>query len=127
MVELLVSLLGAILAAALTVMVMWPMQDLPDEALTIAPVIAGTIGGAIGFLLVWATRQTSREPTIATRPTVKSRSMQIVGANCAMCDERVMFIADAHLCERCGKVFCRDCEPNLPCSSCQTPSAGSVD
>ena len=124
--HLLLMLFGAMVAAGFAFIGLWPL-DLPEMVLYVTCTIFGTLGGAGGLAVGVIFKLLTRGPTKADQQRHIVRPVQVVGQNCAVCDERIMFVADGHCCQQCGKAYCRNCEPLCTCSACaRIAHAGSA-
>lgn len=90
----------------------------PEVRFTLS-ISGAVLGCAAGYLIAWRRKTVER---LTRRPQTQPKrtfSRQVVGGRCAECDERILFIADAHICPDCQRILCKRCAPELPCGECE--------
>lgn len=94
-------------------------QRLPNpSALTIVffSMVGGACGTLFGYVFAWLAVGPQKK---APNSPFSSNPRQIAGAKCQRCQQRILVVTDGHFCLKCHRVFCKVCEPDVPCSECR--------
>ena len=96
--------------------------DWTTEIKFLVSVFGSIAGGVVGFAIAWYFKNEEQMFTEVKKQAkfLETVKPQIVGKNCVSCSTRVMFETDAHFCDGCRRIFCKQCEPMIPCISCSS-------
>lgn len=119
-----VELLVIVIAMAFGGILFWVplsvMRRLSIEVQMSLSFVGAAIGAVVAYSLIWLAKRPAR-PKPTARPT-RAFLPQVVGSQCAACEQRIMFVIDGACCPTCHRVYCAQCEPTMPCSQCCVPA-----
>jgi len=98
----------------------WKNFDLPHEYGVVAMVLIPFVGLLVGYAIGGSMGPSSERNTKQESPPFRELAPQIAGKNCSACNTNLIMESNGFCCPNCRRILCHNCEPDVPCSKCQT-------